>query len=298
MTAGPAPRHHAREAYDALAPHYDAFTAHHDYDGWTATLERLARGAGLKGRRLLDVACGTGKSFLPFLQRGYTVSACDVSPRMARLAAAKAGGRARVEVRDMRELPVLGAFDLVCCLDDALNYLDSADELEAAFAGFRRNLAPGGVAVFDVNTLRSYRTFFATLSVVPAEQVVLVWNGGAPTDLGPGEVAEATLEVLQAGEAGAWTRTTHRHRQRHHPDAVIRAALAAAELDLAGCHGMRLDGAVIDRLDEEEGSKTVYVARRVRPTGRVRALRPPGGRARRPYGPARPPAARRPPPPG
>jgi SAM-dependent methyltransferase len=288
-------RDHARAAYDAMAPHYDRFTAHHDYAGWTATLEGLARAAGLHGRRLLDVACGTGKSFEPFLARGYSVTACDVSPCMARLAATRAGPRARVEVHDMRELPVLGAFDLVCCLDDAVNYLDCADELEAAFAGFRRNLAPGGVVLFDVNTLRSYRTFFATLSVVPGDEVVLVWHGRARADLGPGEAAEAELEVLAAGGDGAWTRATHRHRQRHHPEAVVRAALAAARLEVAGCHGMRGDGTLMaGALDEQEASKAVYVARRVRPTAQGTARRPPAAPARRPPVPARPPGARPP----
>src|SRR3954447_13575959 len=133
---------HARAAYEAFAPHYDAFTAHHDYETWTRTLEGMARAHGLSGTRLLDVACGTGKSFLPFLDRGYEVTACDISPAMADRAAAKAGDGARIEVHDMRALPRLGAFDLVCCLDDAVNYVLSAQELEATLAGLARNLAP------------------------------------------------------------------------------------------------------------------------------------------------------------
>src|SRR6266542_6880644 len=95
---------HARAAYDRFAPHYDAFTAHHDYDTWTTTLEDLARSCGLRGRRLLDVACGTGKSFLPYLDRGYEVCACDISPAMLERAAEQAGDRARLEVCDMRDL--------------------------------------------------------------------------------------------------------------------------------------------------------------------------------------------------
>src|SRR5215217_3423061 len=74
----------------------------HEYEPWTANLQRRAEAAGLRGRRLLDVACGTGKSFLPFLARGFSVTAVDVSPRMVALAAAKAGDRARLEVHDMR----------------------------------------------------------------------------------------------------------------------------------------------------------------------------------------------------
>jgi hypothetical protein len=175
---------------------------------------------------------------------------------------ARAGGRARVEVHDMRALPDLGEFDLVCCLDDGVNYLDSPAELVATFAGMRRNLAPDGVLVFDVNTLATYRSFFAGLSVVQAEGRVLVWEGRTPADLGEGGRAEATLEALVAGADGGWTRTASHHRQRHHPEATVTAALEAAGLLRAARYGMHLDGSVTDTLDELANSKAVYVARR------------------------------------
>ena len=66
---------------------------------------------------VLDVACGTGKSFAPLLQRGYVVIACDASSGMMARARARTDGRAEVVTADVRHLPVLGAFDLVACLD-------------------------------------------------------------------------------------------------------------------------------------------------------------------------------------
>ena len=69
----------AEAAYDALAPAYDILTADYDYDAWLSAIERVAIAHGLTGRRVLDVACGTGKSFLPLLERGYEVTACDIS---------------------------------------------------------------------------------------------------------------------------------------------------------------------------------------------------------------------------
>src|SRR4051812_5469915 len=115
----------ALSAYDALAPHYDAFTAGYDYERWLDALEELAREHGLRGRRLLDVACGTGKSFLPMLERCYDVVACDLSPGMVARAREKASGDVELFVADMRELPRVGSFDLITCLDDAVNYLTS-----------------------------------------------------------------------------------------------------------------------------------------------------------------------------
>lgn len=251
---------HARLAYDGFAPFYDRFTAGHDYEAWTRDLEALAVEAGLRGRRLLDVACGSGKSFVPFMERGYAVTACDISPAMVRLAAAKARGRARVEVHDMRELPRLGEFDLVSCIDDALNYLLDPAELRAALSGLRRNLAPGGIAVWDVNCMATYRGAFAELDVVASEDLVIVWRGETSADLEPGGRGSATTQVLRRAPDGGWAETTQRHLQRHHPEPVVRDAARAAGLRIAAVRGMRSDGSFHAVADELCCSKAVYVA--------------------------------------
>jgi len=256
---------HALRAYEGLAPAYDEFTAHHDYEAWTATIEGAARAAGLRGRRMLDVACGTGKSFLPFLDRGYDVVACDVSPAMAASAEAKAGGRARVEVRDMRDLPRLGAFDLVCCLDDAVNYLTADGELELALAGMAANLAPGGVLAFDANTLHSLRSAFAELEVLVRGSRVFVWDGLGSGRTEPGGLVRARVEVLEETEAG-WRRSSTTHCQRHLPEQRVRGAIAAAGLDCVAVHGLTPDGRLWRRADDARHSKALYIARASAPT--------------------------------
>jgi ubiquinone/menaquinone biosynthesis C-methylase UbiE len=75
--------------YDALAPHYDAFTAHPEYASWVRRLESLARRHGLNGRRALDLGCGTGASLLPLVELGYEVVGCDASAGMVEQAAGR-----------------------------------------------------------------------------------------------------------------------------------------------------------------------------------------------------------------
>jgi SAM-dependent methyltransferase len=252
----------AAETYEGLAPFYDELTRDHDYAGWTCHLEQAALRFGVNGRRLLDAACGTGKSFLPFLERGYEVTACDISPEMVELARLKAPA---VEpfVADMRALGELGSFDLITCLDDSVNYLLDEGELEDAMASFAANLAPDGVLVFDVNTVSTYRTTFARDAVVDGPGVFLVWHGGCEGDEEPGCLAGLVIEAFRENDAGLYERVTTRHTQRHHPRPAIEAALAAAGLAPAGVFGQLPDGSLDELADEDLHHKLVYFAQRV-----------------------------------
>lgn len=252
---------HAQRAYDALAPAYDDLTRGHDHAGWTALLEARAREAGLSGRRLLDVACGTGNTVLPMLRRGYDVTGVDVSDAMLAEARRKTENQALLVRADMRALPELGSFDLVWCLGDALNYLDTADELTACLAGLRRNLAPNGVVVFDVNTLGTFRVLYSSLYVVSSDDRVVLLEGRSRPDLAPGDAAQTWIDRLEPAASGWWTRTRSSHHHRHHPDAAVRSALARSGLDCRGVYGTHTSGVIETPLDELAHAKAVYVAR-------------------------------------
>lgn len=250
----------AERTYEAMAPVYDDFTAHHEYDEWITDLLMALKRRGLKGRRLLDVGCGTGKSFMPMLRRGWEVTGCDISPAMLRIARGKAGDAARLEVADMLELPRFGEFDLVWALDDAVNYLLSPKELERALAAMQANLAPTGLLLFDVNEILAYRTFFAETVVVERNGRRLVWKGLAAADVAPGSICESRLEA-EGDDAGANATPPHTHRQRHFPEAEVLAALAGAGLECVDVYGIYTDGILKQPLDESTHTKAIYVAR-------------------------------------
>lgn len=248
----------ALRAYEATAEAYDSFTAHHDYARWTEGLLRLCHRHGLQGKRLLDVGCGTGKSLQPLHRVGWDVVGCDLSAAMLHRARGKLPEVA-LHLADARDLPVLGAFDLVWALDDVANYLLDEQELAAALAGMAANLADGGRVVFDVNTLTSFRSFFAQTFVVENERRLMVWRGCADARFAAGEAAEATLDGFFRTHDG-YQRTTARHVQRHHPVCVLERALHAAELECLAVYGQFPDVTFERPLDELRHSKAIVIA--------------------------------------
>ena len=245
--------------YETFAPFYDSFTSEYPYDEWLSDLEGWARECGLRGRRLLDVACGTGNSFLPMLARGYEVVGCDLSPSMLARARGKAGGRAEVVGADMRALPWRERFDLVTCIDDSMNYLLTTADLVAALDSMCRALAPHGLAVFDTNALAAYRTGFAGEMSLEADGNSFRWRGEGNGSHEPGALGAATIELLVPG---AEPLVIGRHVQRHHPVAVVREACEAAGLELLGVRGANPDGGLDPEPDEERHMKIAFMTRR------------------------------------
>ena len=92
----------------------------------------------------LDLACGTGKSFLPFLRRGFDVTGCDSSSAMLAEAARKAP-EAKLVHADLRDAArMVGRFDLVNCFDDSLNYLLRRRPTSPRRSRHRGQPRPGG----------------------------------------------------------------------------------------------------------------------------------------------------------
>lgn len=247
----------AAVAFDAFASCYDAFAEHQDYEWWWSALLPLAEAAGLSGRRVLDVACGTGKSLEPLLARGWPGVGVDASSGMLTQARRKLGPEVSLVEHDMRDLPVLGEFDLVSCLNDAVNDIHDERQLIETFEGFRRNLAPGGVVVFDVNTLGTFRSYAALVKQEPDR--VLILEGHGSDHLPEGALLQVDFVVLERGGEFFWTCSRSSHFQRHHPDAEVRRALRAAGLELADVYGQTMF--TIGPLDELKDEKAVYVAR-------------------------------------
>ncbi|WP_103532432.1 bifunctional 2-polyprenyl-6-hydroxyphenol methylase/3-demethylubiquinol 3-O-methyltransferase UbiG [Streptomyces sp. SM11] len=114
---------------------------------WT---EDCLRRYGAPGLRVLDIGCGTGRDAAHLHRSGRTVTGADLSDAMLAYARVQYPGphyiRADLHGFDAGER----AFDAVVCLDSALLYCHTNDQLDGFLTSCRRSLAPGGLLVAEM----------------------------------------------------------------------------------------------------------------------------------------------------
>jgi hypothetical protein len=161
----------------------------------------------------------------------------------------------------MRDLPVLGEFDLVWALDDAVNHLLDFNELVSALRGMKQNLAASGLLLFDVNELLVYRTFYAETTAIERGGRRLIWRGLTSSNVAPASICESRFELETVTGKAIERPKPSTHRQRHFPEAEILAALDYADLECLAIYGHDLDGIPRRPLDVHRHTKAIYIAR-------------------------------------
>jgi len=108
---------------------------------------------GVRGRRVLEVACGTGSHTKILVERGCEVTGVDISEDMLGMARRKVEGHARFVRGDMRDLgaTVEGKFDAAVCLFSSISYNLTVPDLRRTVQGLYDHLREPGIVVFDTH---------------------------------------------------------------------------------------------------------------------------------------------------
>lgn len=145
-----------KKCYTDLAPFYDIFMEGVPYEEWVSYVEEIIKKFRGKVTRVVDLACGTGNSTIPWASRGYKTWGIDVSEEMLRIARKKAKEKKlKIEFlcQNMCEFQLEEPADLAVCFQEGFNYILDACGIERAFNSVYNNLVDNGFFIFDLNYL-------------------------------------------------------------------------------------------------------------------------------------------------
>ena len=134
--------------YAEMAKYYDRIYSFKDYAAETDRLIGwIEANLPSTGRRLLDVACGTGRH-LEYLDKSFDAEGLDVSQELLELAGAR-NPNTTFHCADMRTFDLASSYDVITCLFSSIGYMTTPEDLEKAIANMARHLVPGGVLIIE-----------------------------------------------------------------------------------------------------------------------------------------------------
>ena len=199
--------------YEALASSYDALTEDVGYEKRADFLEKLLRRSAIPVKLVLDLACGTGTMTWLLTQRGYEVIGVDGSEDMLAAAMSKGGQAAGVPPvflhQSMPKLDLYGTVDAAVCCLDSLNYLTDPEDVRRTFRRLHLFVAPGGMLVFDVNTVAKMQALDGQVFLDETDDTYCVWR----TEYSRG-LCTYYMDLFRRRSDGTWRRSAELHRQR------------------------------------------------------------------------------------
>lgn len=191
-------------SYGVFADFYDVLTGNVDYAVLSKTICSLLTRYGLRRGLLLDLGCGTGTLSVLLSKAGYEVIGADRSPDMLVAAQEKANGAAQNILflcQDMTRLDLFGTVDAAVCTLDALNHLPSHAAVEETLRRVSLFLNPGGMFIFDTNTLYKHRAVLGNNTFVyDTDEVYCVWQNELRAD---GRTVDITLDFFAPADDDA-----------------------------------------------------------------------------------------------
>lgn len=215
--------------FEAFAGVYDIFTEGVNYKTRADYILSLLKHNGTEKGTLLDLACGTGSLTVEFCKKGFEVIAVDLSEDMLLLAREKLaefGDNVLILCQDMCELDLFGTVNATVCSLDSINHLDNLEDVKTAFEKVSLFMEPGGVFVFDVNTLYKHTSVLADNTFVyESEDAFLVWQNSLQKN---GRSVDIMIDIFTENENGLYERESEDFTETAYSEEEITAALLQA----------------------------------------------------------------------
>ena len=219
--------------YFHFAEFYDTLTKNVQYPLRAKRIDFLVKNylnTNTAGNLLLDLACGTGSLSEELAKLHYDVIGVDYSPAMLNLAMQKKfTSQLPIQYlcQDMKELDMFGTMDITVCMLDSLNHLENFQEVQQVFQKVSLFAQPGGLFLFDMNTLYKHHEFLNQQTFLyDTENVFCAWENQLI-----GDTVEMQLTFFARDpETNQYSRSEEYIRETAYPIPKIEQAIQQAGL--------------------------------------------------------------------
>ena len=225
--------------YGVFSRFYDRLTENVDYPSRAKYFDQLIRKwVGRPVELLLDLACGTGTLSMELSKLGYDVIGADGSEEMLALAMEKKVDQ-QADIlflcQDMENLDLYGTIDAAVCALDSLNHITDPETVQKVFDRVSLFLAPGGVFVFDVNSLYKHQKILAGQTFVyDYGDLFCVWQNTCED----GVTVDISLDIfMQEDGDGDYQRYSESFSERAYSHEQILGFLEKSGMKLLAVYG-------------------------------------------------------------
>lgn len=185
------------DSYTGFAEVYDELMDNVPYEEWAAFVvsvlkeygvggaapedtDELAKNLATERNTVLDLGCGTGTLTELLARAGFDMIGVDNSEEMLEIAIQKrerSGSDILYLLQDMREFELYGTVGAVCSVCDSLNYILEDEDMGKVFSLVNNYLYPGGIFVFDFNTVYKYEQVVGDATIAEnREDCSFIWE--------------------------------------------------------------------------------------------------------------------------
>lgn len=221
------------ESYGRFAGVYDVFMDNVNYREWADYIIETLAQDGIRDGLVLELGCGTGTVTEMLADAGYDMIGIDNSEEMLAEAMekrAESGHDILYLLQDMQDFELYGTVRAVISVCDSMNYLTDEEDLEYLFALVNNYLDPGGLFIFDMNTVYKYQEMIGDSTIAEnREEGSFIWENTYDEESGINEYA---LTLFLPDTDGRYEKVEEVHYQRAYPLEQIKTLLQSSGLKL------------------------------------------------------------------
>lgn len=228
------------EAYSSFAQVYDMFMDNVPYEEWSRYITGLLTEYGIEGGLVLDLGCGTGKITRLLADAGYDMIGVDNSEEMLEIARQKqyeeeTGNQEILYLlQDMREFELYGTVRAIVSICDSMNYILEEEDLLQVFRLVNNYLDPGGIFIFDLNTVYKYRELLGETTISEnREEGSFIWDNFFDEEEG---INEYDLTLFIREKEDLYRKYEETHFQKAYELDTIKKLLMAAGMEFVAAY--------------------------------------------------------------